>query len=87
MHASIDKDGPSLSLSDPKAIQNAKCMSDYLYRATDKSGERLPWDLVLGNLAVTVGAGFATASALLSWPIYALCRYPAHIRYSRIAAR
>ncbi|OAL00139.1 cytochrome P450 [Phaeosphaeriaceae sp. SRC1lsM3a] len=87
MHASIDKDGPFLSLSDPKAIQNAKCMSDYLYRATDKSGERLPWDLVLGNLAVTVGAGFATASALLSWPIYALCRYPAHIRYSRIAAR
>lgn len=76
MSASIDKDGPPLSLSDPTALQNASCVADFLYRARDKDGEGLPYNLVLGNVVVTAGAGFTTSSSLLSWAIYALVRYP-----------
>jgi len=76
MLASIDKDRPSLALNDPNALKSAKTITDFLYRAADKSGNRLPYEMVLGNLVVTVGAGFATASAVLAWAIYALTRYP-----------
>lgn len=76
MHASIDKDGPPLSLSDPKAMQSATCVADFLYRARDKDGKGLPYDLVLGNVVVSCGAGFTTSSSLLSWALYALVRYP-----------
>lgn len=76
MSASIDKDGPPLSLSDPTALQSANCIADFLYRARDQNGEGLPYDLVLGNMVVTAGAGFTTSSSLLSWAIYALVRYP-----------
>ncbi|RDL33057.1 Thromboxane-A synthase [Venustampulla echinocandica] len=76
MSATIDKDGPPLSLSDPTALQSANCIADFLYRARDKDGEGLPDDLVLGNVVVSTGAGFTTSSSLLTWALYALVRYP-----------
>ena len=76
MSASVDKDGPPLPLSDPTALRSASCVADFLYRARDKDGEGLPYDLVLGNVLVTAGAGFTTRSSLLSWALYALVRYP-----------
>jgi cytochrome P450 len=76
MNASIKKDGPPLSLSDPTALQSASCVADFLYRARDKDGQGLPYDLVLGNVVVSAGAGFTTSSSLLSWAFYALVRYP-----------
>ncbi|KAI0448685.1 putative cytochrome P450 monooxygenase [Xylaria acuta] len=76
MSTSVDKDGPLLSLSDPTALQSASCVADFLYRACDKDGERLPYNLVLANVVATAGAGFTTSSSLLSWALYALVRYP-----------
>ncbi|KAH8702679.1 putative cytochrome P450 monooxygenase [Phaeosphaeriaceae sp. PMI808] len=76
MSACIDKDGPLLSLSDPTALQSASCVADFLYRARDKDGEGLPYDLILGNVVVSAGAGFTTSASLLSWALYALVRYP-----------
>ncbi|KAI5460998.1 putative cytochrome P450 monooxygenase [Mariannaea sp. PMI_226] len=76
MDASVDKDGPPLALSDPKAIKKATCVADFLYRAADKDGKQLPRDLVLANVVVSCGAGFTTSSSLLSWALYALVRYP-----------
>ncbi|CAI6340149.1 unnamed protein product [Periconia digitata] len=76
MLANIDKDGPTIPLADTQALLSAKCLSDFLYRAVDESGERLPYNLVVSNLVVTAGAGFATTSSLLSWALYALVRYP-----------
>ncbi|KAI3391683.1 hypothetical protein diail_6962 [Diaporthe ilicicola] len=76
MDACVDKDGPPLSLSDPAALQSASCIADFLYRARDNDGKGLPYNLVLGNVVVTAGAGFTTSSSLLSWALYALVRYP-----------
>jgi cytochrome P450 len=76
MMASIVKDGPPLSLSDPTALQDATCIADFLHRARDKDGQGLPYDLVLGNVVVSAGAGFTTSSSLLSWALYALVQYP-----------
>jgi cytochrome P450 len=49
---------------------------DYLTRATDEKGDKLPQDLVLTNTLSILGAGFTTISALLSWLIYCLMTYP-----------
>ena len=76
MNASVKKDGPPLSLSDPTALQSASCVADFLYRARDKAGHGVPDALVLGNVVVSAGAGFTTSSSLLSWALYALVRYP-----------
>ncbi|KAL9025017.1 MAG: hypothetical protein Q9196_006082 [Gyalolechia fulgens] len=76
MSACVDKDGPPLSLSDPTALQSSSCVADFLYRARDKEGKGLDYELVLGNVVATAGAGFTTSSSLLSWAIYALVRYP-----------
>lgn len=76
MNASIKKDGPPLSLSDPQAMQSATCVADFLCRARDKDGKGLPYNLVLGNVVVSCGAGFTTSSSLLSWALYSLVRYP-----------
>lgn len=76
MNASIDKDGPPLSLSDRAAVKDSNCIADFLYRARDKNGQGLPYDLILGNMVVSAGAGFTTSSSLISWAIYALVRYP-----------
>lgn len=76
MDASIQKDGPTLSLSDPTAMKDATCVADFLYRARDKTGQGLQYDLVLRNVVVSCGAGFTTSSSLLSWALYSLVRYP-----------
>ncbi|KAJ8114121.1 hypothetical protein ONZ43_g4982 [Nemania bipapillata] len=76
MSRSVDKDGPSLPLSDLTSLKGASCVADFLYRACDEEGERLPRDLVLANVVATCGAGFTTSSSLLSWALYALVRYP-----------
>ncbi|KAI1328519.1 putative cytochrome P450 monooxygenase [Xylariaceae sp. FL0255] len=78
MNACIEKDGPPLSLADPKSMQSANCVADFLYRARDKDGKGLPYELVLGNVVVSCGAGFTTSSSLLSWALFALVRYPGH---------
>ncbi|PKX97844.1 cytochrome P450 [Aspergillus novofumigatus IBT 16806] len=76
MKASVQADGPPLSLSEPTAIQSATCVADFLYRARDKQGKGLPYELVLGNVVVSCGAGFTTSSSLLSWALYSVVRYP-----------
>ncbi|KAI6778343.1 putative cytochrome P450 monooxygenase [Emericellopsis cladophorae] len=75
MDASVDKQGPSLPLSDPEAIQSATCVADFLYRATDRDGKRLPHNIVRANVVVSCGAGFTTSSSLLSWAVFSLVRY------------
>jgi cytochrome P450 len=59
-----------------EAALNSTCIADYLRRATDEQGEKLPHEHVISNLATLLGAGLNTSSALLSWLIYALCKYP-----------
>ncbi|PSK43021.1 Isotrichodermin C-15 hydroxylase [Elsinoe australis] len=57
------------------AALGASCVVDYLKRATDDKGNKLPRDLVIPNMLPISGAGFTTTSALLSWLIYSLCVY------------
>lgn len=57
------------------AALSASCVVDYLKRATDDHGEKLPRDLVIPNMLPIAGAGFTTTSALMSWLIYGLCVY------------
>lgn len=59
-----------------EAALNSTCIADYLRRATDEGGNKLPHDHLISNLATLVGAGLNTSSSLLSWLIYALCKYP-----------
>ncbi|KAJ5000864.1 Cytochrome P450 4F8 [Colletotrichum sp. SAR 10_66] len=65
---------PDLPMKD--AALNATCVADYLRRATDDNGEKLPEDIMLSNCVILVGAGFVTTSSLLAWLIYALVKYP-----------
>ncbi|KAF5854160.1 hypothetical protein GGP41_006969 [Bipolaris sorokiniana] len=58
------------------AALGASCVVDYLKRATDDQGNKLPRDLVIPNMLPIAGAGFTTTSSLLSWLLYALCVYP-----------
>ncbi|KAL9620416.1 MAG: hypothetical protein Q9160_005001, partial [Pyrenula sp. 1 TL-2023] len=57
------------------AALGASCVVDYLKRATDDHGNKLPRDLVIPNMLPISGAGFTTTSALMSWLIYSLCVY------------
>lgn len=57
------------------AALGASCVVDYLKRATDDQGNKLPKDLVIPNMLIIAGAGFTTTSSLLSWLIYSLCVY------------
>lgn len=75
MDASITPGGGSLSVEDPKAPLQAGCVADFLSRAEDSSGQKLPRDILLGNVVVLLGAGFTTTSSLLSWAIYSLVKY------------
>ena len=59
-----------------EAALDASCLVDYLTRATDDKGEKLPHDLVLTNTLSVLGAGFTTISALLAWLLYCLMAYP-----------
>ncbi|KIX09416.1 uncharacterized protein Z518_00496 [Rhinocladiella mackenziei CBS 650.93] len=61
-----------------EAALNASCLVDYLTRATDDRGDKLPYDLVLTNTLSILGAGFTTISALLSWLLYCLITYKGH---------
>lgn len=48
---------------------------DYLVRATDSNGVRLPKENLLSAVLVASGAGFTTTSSLLSWCIFGLATY------------
>ncbi|KAK2028331.1 cytochrome P450 82A2 [Colletotrichum zoysiae] len=58
------------------AALHAASVADYLRRATDEHGEKLPESLLLSNCVIMVGAGFVTTSSLLAWLVYALVNYP-----------
>ncbi|ATY65882.1 Cytochrome P450 [Cordyceps militaris] len=58
------------------AALNSTCIADYLKRAVDENGEKLPPEYRLTNIVVLIGAGFVTSSSLLSWMVYALTKYP-----------
>jgi hypothetical protein len=57
------------------AALGASCVVDYLKRATDDHGNKLPRELIIPNMLPIAGAGFTTTSSLLSWLIYSLCVY------------
>jgi hypothetical protein len=48
---------------------------DYLVRATDSQGQKLPKEHLRAAVQVAGGAGFTTTSTLLSWLIYGLVSY------------
>ena len=50
--------------------------ADYLVRATDSDGAKLPKENLVAAVLVASGAGFTTTSTLLSWLIYGLVTYP-----------
>ncbi|OBT38555.1 hypothetical protein VE00_10901 [Pseudogymnoascus sp. WSF 3629] len=58
------------------AALQASCVVDYLLRATDENGQKLPTSLIVANMMIVTGAGFTTTSALLSWLLYSLVTYP-----------
>ncbi|KAJ5930792.1 Cytochrome P450 [Penicillium verhagenii] len=58
------------------AALQASNMVDYIIRATDNKGEKLPETSLMSALVVATGAGFTTTSSLLSWLIYSLVNYP-----------
>ncbi|KAI0129937.1 cytochrome P450 monooxygenase [Xylariales sp. AK1849] len=51
-------------------------MVDYILRATDSKGNKLPKGRIMEPLVVDIGAGFTTTSSLLSWLLYGLVAYP-----------
>ncbi|KAJ5944961.1 hypothetical protein N7516_005129 [Penicillium verrucosum] len=58
------------------AALKASNMIDYIIRATDNKGEKLPKTSLMEALVVATGAGFTTTSSLLSWLLYSLVNYP-----------
>ncbi|KAH8846409.1 hypothetical protein MCOR01_003609 [Pyricularia oryzae] len=59
-----------------QAALTANNMVDYVLRAKDSKGNKLPRDRILEPLVVATGAGFTTTSSLLSWLLYGLVTYP-----------
>lgn len=59
-----------------EAAMKANNMVDYVLRATDNKGNKIPKDRIMEPLVVATGAGFTTTSSLLSWLIYSLVAYP-----------
>ena len=59
-----------------EAALSASCLVDYMLRATDDKGAKLPHPYILSNMLELTGAGFTTTSSLLSWLLYALVTYP-----------
>ncbi|KAJ6098129.1 hypothetical protein N7499_002503 [Penicillium canescens] len=57
------------------AALKANNMIDYIIRATDNKGEKLPKTSLMEALVVATGAGFTTTSSLLSWLLYSLVNY------------
>ncbi|XWW98482.1 hypothetical protein V2A60_006482 [Cordyceps javanica] len=78
----IDKAAPGGDGGKDAPIQAAAldstCIADYLKRAVDENGEKLPAEYRLANVVVLIGAGFVTSASLLSWMVYALTKYPGH---------
>ena len=58
------------------AALKASCIVDYLVRATDEDGHKLPEKYRSDATLVTVGAGFITTASLLSWMLFSLVSYP-----------
>lgn len=63
-----------LPISD--AALKASCIVDYLVRATDADGKKLPEKYRSNATLVTVGAGFITTASLLSWMLFSIVSYP-----------
>jgi cytochrome P450 len=59
-----------------EAALNSTCIADYLKRAVDEDGQKLPPEYRLTNIVVLIGTGFVTSASLLSWMVYALTKYP-----------
>ncbi|KAI0482544.1 cytochrome P450 [Xylariaceae sp. FL0804] len=59
-----------------EAALKAENMIDYVLRATDNKGAKIPQDRIMEPLVVATGAGFTTTSSLLSWLLYGLVAYP-----------
>ncbi|KAK6837003.1 cytochrome P450 oxidoreductase [Apiospora arundinis] len=59
-----------------EAAVKAENMVDYVLRATDSKGNKLPIEKIREPLVVATGAGFTTTSSLLSWLLYGLVAYP-----------
>ncbi|KAI1160115.1 cytochrome P450 [Nemania serpens] len=59
-----------------EAALKAENMVDYICRAVDSKGNKLPKERMLEPLVVATGAGFTTTSSLLSWLMYGLVTYP-----------
>ncbi|KAJ5168033.1 cytochrome P450 [Penicillium canariense] len=58
-----------------EAALQATCVFDYLNRAIDEKGQKMPRELISPNMLPVVGAGFVTTACLLSWLLYSLCTY------------
>ncbi|RAL15307.1 cytochrome P450 [Aspergillus homomorphus CBS 101889] len=58
-----------------EAALQADNVIDYVIRATDNKGNKLPKTSLMESLVVATGAGFTTTSSLLSWLIYSLVTY------------
>lgn len=59
-----------------EAALKAQNMVDYVLRATDSKGQKLPADKSWEPLTVATGAGFTTTSSLMSWLVYSVVSYP-----------
>ncbi|KAK1977527.1 cytochrome P450 [Colletotrichum cereale] len=71
--AATTGDGGDLPMHE--AALQASCIADYLRRATDERGEKLPQEYRLTNTVSMLGAGFVTSASLLSWLVYSLTHY------------
>ncbi|TVY82115.1 Cytochrome P450 4F5 [Lachnellula suecica] len=70
----VGKDTEDLPIAD--AALKASCIVDYLARATDDKGNKMPEKYRSDATLVTVGAGFITTASLLSWMLFSLVSYP-----------
>ncbi|KAI1171811.1 cytochrome P450 [Nemania sp. FL0916] len=71
-----ETEGDGKDLPIKEAALQSSCIADYLKRAMDDQGNKLPADYLLTNVVVLIGAGFVTSASLLSWLLYSLTRYP-----------
>lgn len=74
--AATEGDGGDLPMYE--AALRSTCIANYLKRAVEPQGNKLPREYRLSNTVALVGAGFVTSSSLLSWLVYALTQYPGH---------
>jgi cytochrome P450 len=78
VNAAIEEDA-SKGIQDlelQEAALEAENMIDYVLRATDNKGNKMPKDRLIEPLVVTIAAGFTTTSSLLAWLLYGLVTYP-----------